>query len=146
MAFKNNTCVHWMRENLLLLLILVGVILGFLIGFLFHGDVQTSTNHPPKELAMYISFPGEIFLRMLKLIILPLIVSSVIVSLASLDKGTAAKLGRRAAVYFIITSFIAVILGIILALLLKPGVSGTKEKKTETKNLKIGHAMMDLIR
>lgn len=135
-----------MRENLLLLLIFIGVVFGFIVGILLNGKVQDSKTPSPTEIAMYISFPGELFLRMLKLLILPLIASSVIVSLAVLDRTSAAKLGKRAAVYFLITTFVAATLGVILASVLKPGASKTAVKIVEEKNVKAIHAILDLIR
>ena len=148
MPFKNTICIRWLRENILLFLILIGVLLGVLGGVMLNRKVQTSTSPPPSELIMYIAFAGEIFLRMLQLLVLPLVVSSVIVSLASLDKSSAAKLGKRAIGCILFTTLIAVVLGIILALLLKPGVTKAVEKKSEvgSKNVKVIHTILDLIR
>ena len=148
MPLKNIICIPWLRENILLFLILIGVLLGVLGGVMLNRKVQTSTSPPPRELIMYIAFAGEIFLRMLQLLVLPLVVSSVIVSLASLDKSSAAKLGKRAIGCILFTTLIAVVLGIILALLLKPGVTKAVEKRSEvgSKNVKVIHTILDLIR
>lgn len=148
MSLENIKCVRCLRENILLFLILIGVFLGVLGGVVLNGKVQTSTSPPPEELIMYIAFAGEIFLRMLKLLVLPLVVSSVIVSLASLDKRSAGKLGKRAVFCILSTTLIAVVLGIILALLLKPGATKAIENKTEvgSKNVKVIHTILDLIR
>ena len=62
----------WFRKNLLLVLTVVSVVLGAFLGF-----VLRSTNPSPQTI-MLISFPGEILMNMLKLMILPLIVSSLI--------------------------------------------------------------------
>ena len=143
MALNIHSCFRWMRENLILLLILLGVILGFVVGLLLNEKVQASTNPPPRELAMYIYFPGEVFLRMIKLLLLPLMVSSLVISLASFDKKSATNLGKRTTAYFLITTFIAVVVGVVL----KPGITETHgEKKTEVKGAKAIHALLDLIR
>ncbi|KAK2502345.1 hypothetical protein MC885_018417 [Smutsia gigantea] len=71
----------------------------------------------------YFAFPGEILMRMLKLIILPLIVSSMITGVASLDSNVSGKIGLRAIIYYFCTTFIAVILGIVLVLSVQPGVT-----------------------
>ena len=130
---KTQKFIPWIREYLLLLLILIGVVVGSLVGILVNGKVQDSKNPSPTEIAMYISFPGELFLRMLKLLILPLIVSSVIAALAILDRKLVAKLGKRAAIYFLITTFTAVVLGVVLASFLKPGVTKNNHSKNEEK-------------
>lgn len=143
---KNNKCFHWMGENLLLLLIMIGVFLGFLVGILVNKSVQDSKDPSPKELAMYISFPGEIFLRMLKLIILPLIVSSIIVAVAVLDSKSTGKLGRRAIIYYMLTTVLAVVLGIILVSSIKPGDTKTSGEPKEQQHVEAIHSILDLIR
>jgi hypothetical protein len=62
-----------LRANVLLVAILVSVFLGFLIGILIHDAVQESTER--RKVLMYIKFPGELFIRMLRMIIIPLTVS-----------------------------------------------------------------------
>lgn len=57
---------------MLLVLTILGVVLGLLLGFL--GRMLSPTT----ESIMLISFPGEILMGMLKMLILPLIVSSMI--------------------------------------------------------------------
>ncbi|MGH0154500.1 UNVERIFIED_CONTAM: hypothetical protein FKN15_029395 [Acipenser sinensis] len=71
----------------------------------------------------YFGFPGEILMRMLKLIILPLIISSMITGVAALDSSVSGKIGLRAVVYYFSTTIIAVILGIVLVMTIKPGMS-----------------------
>ena len=54
-------------------------------------------------------------LRALKMVVLPLIIFSIIASIASLDRKTTGKLGGVAVAYYAVTTFIAVIIGIILS-------------------------------
>ena len=61
------------RANVQLVAILVSVFLGFLIGILIHDAVQESAER--RKVLMYIKFPGELFIRMLRMIIIPLTVS-----------------------------------------------------------------------
>ena len=62
----------WLKENLLLVITFSGVFLGVLIGVLLK----------PLELEpltiSYLAYPGELFMRLLKLMILPLIIASLI--------------------------------------------------------------------
>uniref|UniRef100_A0A8P4GKR8 Amino acid transporter n=1 Tax=Dicentrarchus labrax TaxID=13489 RepID=A0A8P4GKR8_DICLA len=83
-----------------------------------------SLSHLHKQ---YFGFPGEILMRMLKLVILPLIISSMITGVAALDSEVSGKIGLRAVIYYFSTTIIAVILGIILVMTIKPGVSQTAE-------------------
>ena len=63
---------------------------------------------------MYVKFIGNLFLQMLKGIIIPLVIPSLIVAVGSLDLSLSGKIGGRAIAYYMITTVMAVILGIIL--------------------------------
>ena len=146
MALKDNNCLQWLRENLLLFLIIVGVLIGFLFGILINDTVQNSTDPSPQEIAMFISFPGEIFLRVLKLIILPLIVSSILVAVAVMDNKSTGKLGKRALIYYMSTTILAVILGIILVSSIKPGATKSAGESKAQQHVEAIHSIFDLIR
>ena len=102
-------------ENALLVLTIAGVILGLVIGFLARFASYTEGT------VDLISFPGDILMRMLKMLILPLIVSSLIAGLAQLDAKSSGKMGSRAIFYYFATTILAAILGIILVTLIHPG-------------------------
>ena len=74
---------------------------------------------------MYISYVGKLFLRMLKALILPLIIPSLIAAIGQLDMSLSGKVGGRAVAYYMITTVLAVILGIILVTSIQPGRSAT---------------------
>ncbi|XP_072928639.1 excitatory amino acid transporter 3 isoform X3 [Hemitrygon akajei] len=97
----------------------------------------------------YFGFPGEILMRMLKLIILPLIVSSMITGVATLDSDVSGKVGVRAVVYYFSTTIVAVILGIVLVMTIKPGVSQKAEeidRSGSTPEVTTVDALLDLLR
>ncbi|NQV03065.1 MAG: dicarboxylate/amino acid:cation symporter, partial [Bacteroidia bacterium] len=95
--------LHWQ--------ILVALILGILYGT-FLG-----------EYTGYVDWMGDIFLRALKMIIIPLILSSIISGVTNI--GTAENLGRlglKTIVYYLSTSFLAIVTGLLFVNLLQPGV------------------------
>lgn len=139
-----HTVLSCIKKDLLLVFIITGVLVGFLIGALVNEPVQKSSN--PREIIMYISFPGEILMRLLKMVILPLIVSSLIVALAVLDGKAAGRLGRRALIYYFTTTILAVILGIILVVSIRPGDGKGDQKGTESKHVEPVDSLLDLIR
>uniref|UniRef100_A0A8D0D673 Amino acid transporter n=1 Tax=Sander lucioperca TaxID=283035 RepID=A0A8D0D673_SANLU len=105
-----------------------------------------SLSHLDKQ---YFGFPGEILMRMLKLVILPLIISSMITGVAALDSEVSGKIGLRAVIYYFSTTIIAVILGIILVMTIKPGVSQTADhidRAGTTPNVTTVDTLLDLVR
>ena len=84
----------------MLVLIVIGVIIGFVIGALVNGPVNDIEEvEDKKTVLILIGFPGELFMNMLKMLILPLIVASLICALAALDAKATGRVGRRALVY-----------------------------------------------
>uniref|UniRef100_A0A1E1X3N7 Amino acid transporter n=1 Tax=Amblyomma aureolatum TaxID=187763 RepID=A0A1E1X3N7_9ACAR len=133
----------WMRENLLLVLTILGVILGLLLGFLARFFTYG------EDVIMLISFPGEILMGMLKMLILPLIVSSMISGLSMLDPKSSGKMGSRALVYYFATTIFAAIVGIIMVSVIHPGDPSIKEEVgtgTEDKKVSTLDAFLDLVR
>ncbi|XP_058858073.1 excitatory amino acid transporter 2-like isoform X3 [Acipenser ruthenus] len=131
-------------KNLLLSLTVFGVILGAVCGCLLR---YASPIHP--DIVMVIAFPGDILMRMLKMLILPLIISSLITGLAGLDAKASGRLGTRAMVYYMSTTIIAAVLGVILVLIIHPGNPKLKERLGEgSKNDEVSSldAFFDLIR
>uniref|UniRef100_A0A8C8FYF8 Amino acid transporter n=1 Tax=Oncorhynchus tshawytscha TaxID=74940 RepID=A0A8C8FYF8_ONCTS len=120
---KCISCFSSLFKNLLLTLTVLGVILGAVSGMLLR---YASPIHP--DIVMVIAFPGDILMRMLKMLILPLIISSLITGLAGLDAKSSGRLGTRAMVYYMSTTVIAAVLGVILVLVIHPGNPKMKEQ------------------
>uniref|UniRef100_A0A3Q2QWX6 Amino acid transporter n=1 Tax=Fundulus heteroclitus TaxID=8078 RepID=A0A3Q2QWX6_FUNHE len=103
-------------RNLLVILTVSGVLVGVGLGMLVRsmGLSRAQMSH--------FAFPGEMLLRMLKMIILPLVVCSLVSGAASLDTRSLGKLGGIAVSYFLATTLIASGIGVALAFIIKPGV------------------------
>ncbi|XP_047906940.1 excitatory amino acid transporter 3 isoform X3 [Anser cygnoides] len=141
---KGCSCPGFLRKNWLLLSTVVAVLLGIGVGMLVREYGKLSNLDK-----FYFSFPGEVLMRMLKLIILPLIISSMITGVAALDSSVSGKIGLRAVIYYFCTTVIAVILGIVLVVTIKPGVPQTADeidRVGSTPEVSTVDAMLDLIR
>ncbi|XP_059422283.1 neutral amino acid transporter A [Carassius carassius] len=114
-SFKDRLMV-FLKRNLLVILTVSGVLVG--VGF---GMMVRNMNLTRAQMT-YFAFPGEMLLRMLKMIILPLVVCSLISGAASLDTRSLGKLGGIAVSYFLVTTLIASSIGVALAFIIKPGV------------------------
>lgn len=97
---------------------------------------------------MYVKFIGELFLNMLQGIMIPLIMPSLITTIGSMNIRLSRKLGLRAIAYYLSTTAIAVILGIILVVTIRPGeIDEENMKGGETESgVMTEDTMMDLIR
>ena len=79
----------------------------------------------------YIYLLGDIFMGLLKMIIIPLIITSIIVGITNInDKATIGRLGRKTFGYYLLTSIVAIITGLALANILRPGDSFSLEYLT----------------
>ena len=136
-----------LRSNLLLVLIVIGVVIGFVIGALVNDPVNKIDDMEDKKtVIMLIGFAGELFMNMLKMLILPLIVASLICALASLDAKATGRVGRRALIYYISTTILAVILGIVLVVSIQPGDTKVEKEKKDVERIRTLDAFLDLIR
>ena len=142
-----NAFCRRVRTDLLLVLIIIGVIIGFLIGALVNGPVNKIEDMEEKKtVIMLIGFPGELFMNMLKMLILPLIVASLICALAALDAKATGRVGRRALIYYFSTTILAVILGIVLVVSIQPGKNSSEKGDKEVDDYRTLDAFLDLIR
>ncbi|CAF3753047.1 unnamed protein product [Adineta steineri] len=143
-----------LKEQALLIATIAAVILGIVVGISLRGlkcptDDRINGCRITKEDITYIDFPGKIFINILKMLILPLIVSSIISSLAQLDAQSSGRMGVRALVYYIGTTLIACIIGIALVLIIRPGSRGAppvNPSDTEAPQGRIIDTVLDLFR
>ena len=135
----------WLVDNLLLVLTVFSVIGGLVFGCLLRYSDYSD------DFVMLIGFPGELLMRMLKMLIIPLIVSSLIAGLAQLDAASSWRMGSRAIAYYFGTTLLAAMLGIVLVLAIHPGNPKIKQeamKSVSEQDTKVStmDAMLDLVR
>ena len=99
----------------------------FFIFFCFSDERINGCRITPEDIT-YIDFPGKLFINVLRMLILPLIVSSIISSLAQLDAQSAGRMGARALIYYLSTTLIAAAIGIVLVLTIQPGNRSAKSE------------------
>ena len=104
-----------LMANPLVILTVAGVVIGVLIGLGIRSVPLTTTQK------IYIGFPGELLIRLLKMIIIPLVVCSLVSGAASLDPKALGKLGGWAMLFFLVTTLIASSIGVVMAYILNPG-------------------------
>lgn len=100
--------------------ILIAMVIGILIGWMIFASFPDKKT--ASEIAGYISIMSDVFLRLIKMLIGPLVFSTLVVGIAHM--GDAASVGRvfaKAMGWFVTASLVSLILGLILANLLQPG-------------------------
>ena len=99
------------KNNILLYLMLIGISMGGLCGWIFGKEM------------LVVEWMGEMFLDTLKMLVIPLIISSMIVGITGLgDIRKVGKAGTITLIYFLSTSGIAVMVGIIVVNIMQPGL------------------------
>ncbi|GKS75512.1 dicarboxylate/amino acid:cation symporter [Acidovorax sp. SUPP950] len=102
--------------------ILVAMALGIVIGHLIHANVLQPEE--AARIAGYISIASDVFLRLIKMLIAPLVFSTLVVGIAHM--GDASSVGRvfaKAMGWFLTASLVSLLLGLVLANVLQPGAS-----------------------
>jgi len=100
----------------ILIAMVVGIVLGWMVNTNFPNHKSAA------EIAGYISLVSDVFLRLIKMLIGPLVFSTLVVGIAHM--GDAASVGRvfgKALGWFVTASLVSLILGLIMANLLQPG-------------------------
>ena len=94
--------LHWQ--------ILIALVLGLFYGIFLPSHVQ------------WVEWMGVIFLRALQMIIIPLILTSIITGITQINSGRRlGTLGLKTLTYYITTSIIAILTGMVLVNIFRPG-------------------------
>ncbi len=108
--------LHWQILAALILGALAGVVLG--------------------ESVLAVSFMGDLFLKALRMVIVPLILTSIICGVSGLGaSGNMGSLGGKTFVYYTVSSLLAILTGLVLVNLLQPGVGVDLGLEKEPENL-----------
>jgi Na+/H+-dicarboxylate symporter len=100
----------WYFKSNLLKRILIGLILGAIVGLIVGPGIA------------WVNPFGDLFIRLLKMIVVPVIFLSLVVGAASISPARLGKGGVKIVLYYIFTTVIAVIIGLIFANIFKPGL------------------------
>jgi len=129
--------------------ILIALVLGIIVGWAINYAIDDGTPEAAarlKSIADYLSIVTALFLRLIKMIIAPLVFSTLVAGIAHMgDVAALGRIGIRSLGWFILASLVSLTLGLILVSVLHPGVglnlplpptSGASGVETATFNLK----------
>lgn len=104
--------------------IFIGLILGIIVGGIFYGNEQAQSFLQPF---------GDLFLRLIKLIVVPIVLSSIVVAIAGVgDLKAVGKLGGKTLGYFIGMTSIAILVGLVSANIFHPGTGLDMDNLSQT--------------
>lgn len=110
-----------MKSSRMTTYIFIAMVLGIAIGGVIHNEFTNPATQ--KLFAGYISYGSTIFLRLIKMIIGPLVFSTLVVGIGHMsDAGAVGRVGAKAMLWFVSASLVSLALGLVLVDLLQPGV------------------------
>ena len=93
-----------------------GIILGICVGVFLHG-------HELPVVSTILTFLGQVFIRLIQMVVIPLVVSAIIIGVTSVgDNRQLGKFGSKMILYYGIITAAAVAIGAALALIFQPGL------------------------
>ncbi|KAH9400100.1 hypothetical protein TYRP_001657 [Tyrophagus putrescentiae] len=141
-----NRALRLLDSNMLAISTLSAVAVAIIVGMLIraHDPLWTARQ------LMYAGYFGELFLRILKCLILPLIFCSLVFAIGNIDASLSGRIAMRTVIFYFGTTFFAILIGIVLVILIAPGTRGKIDGViTETVTAKAVTTMdtiLDLVR
>jgi len=103
--------------------VMLGLMLGLIMGVVLGPDLALLEREVSLNLSNWIAFPGYLFLAVIKMVVVPLVFTSIICGVAAGNSvEVLKKLGTNVIFYFLFTTTIAVSIGLGLSYLLSPGL------------------------
>ncbi len=102
--------------------ILIGMALGLIVGLIISPDTGLFKRETAEIIGSWLAMPGNIFLGLIQMVVMPLVFASVIRGIASgEDVEYLKRIGTRLVAYFIFTTTVAIFIGISITFLIQPG-------------------------
>ena len=128
-----------MKSSRMTTYILIAMVLGITVGGAAHAFIDDPATQ--KMLAGYISIGSMVFLRLIKMIIGPLVFSTLVVGIGHMsDAGAVGRVGGKAMLWFVSASLVSLTLGLLLVDLFQPG-DGVHKVAAGVKSGIDAHAM-----
>ncbi len=116
--------------------ILIGMIAGIVVGYVVNLQIGNNAELL-KQWEGYFKILPTVFLNLIKMLIAPLVLSTIVVGIAHMgDTKAIGRIGGRAIMWFITASFISIALGLVLVNIFEPGVGVTQKSLADIGELK----------
>lgn len=120
---RRRTSFSWYFGTNLLKRIAIGLALGAIVGMVFRSLSHGVPAPTPADLFIsHVRFFGDVFIRLLTMIVVPVVLFSLIGGAANIALRHLGRVGFKVLAYYLFTSAVAVAVGLALATLIGPGV------------------------
>lgn len=123
--FRNLNRLSFHLDHLikgrLWLKVIIGLFLGAGLGVLLNPSTGLVPENISLRLADWLDLPGQVFMRMVQMIMIPLIFTSIITGIVSNTSENLKTFGLRLLLYFVFTTAVAITIGLAVTLIFKPG-------------------------
>ena len=118
--------------------IFFGLIAGIFVGIFLH-------THDNVMLSKILVFIGQLFIRLIQMVVIPLVISAIIIGITSIgDNKQLSKYGTKMVVYYGIITIMAVTIGAVLSLAVKPGLGAAQYINTSSA-VQVQHQVAETI-
>ncbi|MGB3467641.1 MAG: dicarboxylate/amino acid:cation symporter [Cyclobacteriaceae bacterium] len=119
----NNLSVYLehLIKGRLWLKVIIGLVIGAGLGVLINPSTGLVSENVSLLLANWLDLPGQIFMRLVQMIMIPLIFASIISGIVSNTSDNLKSFGLRLLLYFVFTTTVAILIGLVITLMMKPG-------------------------
>src|SRR5699024_6801503 len=105
-----GTIWRYYRDTSFMLKMTIGFLLGIIVGLIFGTSAEV------------LEPLGELFLRLLNLIVIPLIIFTLVSAIIDLMPKMLGRSGSKVLIFYIISAALAMVFGLVIALMISPGV------------------------
>lgn len=118
-----NLSIHLesLVKGRLWLQVIIGLIAGAVLGVILNPSAGLFSEDFSSWLANWLDLPGQIFMRLVQMVMIPLIFASIVSGIVSNTSDNLKTFGLRLLLYFIFTTIISIIIGTVITLIMKPG-------------------------
>lgn len=114
--------LNFLRRTQLWFQILVGMVLGVGVGLILSPERGFVSSETAETIGNWLALPGELFLTLIQMIVIGLVFSSIVIGInASEDRAAVRRIGLKVVPFFIITTAIACVIGLSMAMMIQPG-------------------------
>ncbi|WP_236980430.1 dicarboxylate/amino acid:cation symporter [Membranihabitans maritimus] len=119
-----NTLSHYLQrltEGKLWLKVIIAMVMGVAIGWLLSPSIGWVESSVSKSIGDWLALPGNLFLKLVQMIMIPLIFTSIVSGIISNTGEELKKMGLRLVLYFLATTVISISIGLFLSKIFQPG-------------------------